>query len=120
MARKFQRWTGPVLIAVVAISLLVSLVLRSSIGACDYIAQAGMICLTLALPFAARLESKFGWQIAQIFFTTFVWGIWRISYFDSVTRNDVPGFGYVIMSVMLSVIAAVIFFIRKFAVRMFS
>jgi glucose dehydrogenase len=120
MVRKFQRWTGPVIIAVAAISLLVSLVWRSSIGACDYIVQAGMVLLTLVLPFCACLESKFGWQAAQIFFTTFVWGIWRIGYFDPVTRNDVPGFGYVIMSFTLTLIAAAIFVIRKFAVRMFS
>jgi hypothetical protein len=120
MRHIFHRWTGPGLIAVVAMGLLLGLIWRGGVGMCDYIAQIALCLLALVLPFLTPRESRFGRQAGTIFLTGFAWGIWRIAYFDSVTRNAIPGMGYILFASMLTVIAILLFEIRKFIVRMFS
>ena len=93
--------------------LLVSLAWREGIGACDYLAQSGIVALMTILPFLNHPESGFRNQLILIWSIGLAWGIWRISYFDVVTENDVPGMGYIVSAFMFGAVSAVIFSIRK-------
>jgi len=101
------------LIAIVIAPLCVSLAWRGAVGPCDYIAQAGLLLLMVALPFCTALQSSFGKQFALIYVAGFVWGLWRMFYFDNVTSNDIPGVGYLIAPAMMGGISALIFLFRK-------
>src|SRR5690348_16746841 len=100
-----KRWSPSsirvALIAVVIAPLCVSLVWRSAVRPCDFVAQGGLLLLMFALPFCTPLQSGFGKQFALFYVVGFVWGIWRVFYFDPVTTNDVPGVGYLVAPAMM-------------------
>ena len=110
-----KRWSpGSIKVALIAIviaPLCVSLAWRGAVGACDCIAQAGLLVLMFALPFCTPSHSGFGKQFALFYVVGFVWGLWRMVYFDNVTKNDIPGVGYLIAPAMMGGISALIFFI---------
>ena len=46
------------------------------------------------------------------FVATFLWGFWRVLYFDIVMHNDVPGIGYFVAAFVHGLIALLYFAIR--------
>lgn len=82
-------------------------------GACDYIAQAGLLLLMFALPFCTPLQSRFARKFTLFYVVGLLWGIWRMFYFDCVTTNDIPGGGYLILPAIMGGLSAIIFFFRK-------
>jgi hypothetical protein len=106
--------TGCAMIGALVIApLLLSFAWRGIIGTCDYASQGGLLLLMLTLPFCTSLESGFGKQFALICLSGFAWGLWRVFYFDQVTKNDIPGVGYLIVPVMMGAISAAIFGVRR-------
>jgi hypothetical protein len=112
-----KRWSpGSIKVALIAIviaPLSVSLAWQGAVGACDYIAQAGLLLLMFGLPFCTPLQSGFAKQFGLFYVVGFVWGLWRMLYFDNVTSNDIPGVGYLITPAMMGGISALIFLFRK-------
>ena len=112
-----KRWSPGLikvgLIAMVIAPLCVSLAWRAAVGVCDYIAQAGLLLLMLALPLCTRPQLGFAKHFGLFYVVEFVWGLWRMFYFDNVTSNDIPGVGYLIAPAMMGGISALIFAFRK-------
>src|ERR1035438_4197248 len=100
MKRFSPRWAKLALIAVVIAPLCVSLGWREVVGPCDYIAQGGLLLLMFALPFCTPLQTSLGKQFGLFYAVGFVWGVWRMAYFDQITRNGVPGSGYLVLLAM--------------------
>jgi hypothetical protein len=113
MKRWSRRSVNITLVAVVIAPLCVSVAWKSAAGACDYIAQAGLTSLMVAPPFWAPVQSGFTKQFGLFYAVGFVWGLWRVFYFDWITRNDVPGIGYLILPAVIGGISALIFWFRK-------
>jgi hypothetical protein len=64
---------------------------------CDYVIQGIIVLLVLVHPWFLRPGQSlraFGFPFVAIV----SWGIWRISYFDPRTENDVPGIGYFVIA----------------------
>jgi hypothetical protein len=78
-------------VALVMVPLLVGLAWRGSLVPCDYVAQAALVMLMLLLPFCPNPDSGFGRGLALLCVLGFIWGVWRLLYFDPVTQNDIPG-----------------------------
>ena len=112
-----KRWSpGSIkaaLIATVIVPLCVSLAWKGAVGTCDYIAQAGLLLLMFTLPFCTPRRSGFAKQFGLFYLVGFLWGLWRMFYFDNVTSNDIPGIGYLIAPAMMGGISALIFVFRK-------
>ena len=72
------------------------------------------------LPFVADLDLKFRKHFASMFVVAFLWGVWRLVYFDPVTNNDIPGIAYLIQPFMMAGFAGIVFLVRKFLVCRFS
>jgi len=117
MKRPGPRLITITLIGVVIVPLLVSLVWRQILGACDYIALGGLFLLMIVLPFVTPLESGFGRQFGLQYAVWVVWSIWRGLYFDSITNNDIPGSGYFLAALLYCGISALIYQIRKAITR---
>lgn len=100
------------LIALAIAPLLVGLAWREAVRPCDYVAQAGLLLLMLALPFCTPPGFGFGRHFALFYLVGFIWGVWRVFYFDPVTQNDIPGIGYLIAPLMMGGISAFIFIFR--------
>jgi hypothetical protein len=66
----------------------------------------------LALPFLTPLGSGVGKHFAVFYVLGFLWGVWRVAYFDPVTQNDVPGIGYLIVPLVMGGISASVFLMR--------
>jgi hypothetical protein len=101
------------LVVVIIAPLLVSLAWRGAVSPCDYVTQIGLILLVFLLPFLSSLQSSFGKVFGQIFLLGFLWGVWRLFFFDPITRNDIPGIGYLIAPLMMGFISATIYSFRK-------
>ncbi len=100
--------------------MLLGLFLRSIIVPCDYVAQGGLVLSTLGLPFIADLDSPFRKLAALLFLEWFVWGMWRMFYFDAVTSNNAgPGIGYLLVPFLYTLLSRGIFFLREVIVRWF-
>jgi hypothetical protein len=92
------------------IPMLASLLFPGFLSMADYITQAALIISPAAfLFFQPRLKFAFGIP----FFLGFVWGLWRMAYFDPLTENDIPGIGYIFVGFELGLAGIVIYGIRK-------
>ena len=77
----------------------------------DWSFQAVLLLLTFVHPWFLRIGQSsraFGFPFLLIF----VWGIWRMFFFDPTTNNDVPGIGYIVAAFGYGIIAYVLYGIR--------
>ncbi len=82
----------------------------------DYVVQGIIALLVLVHPWFLRPGQglrAFGFPFLAIF----IWGIWRLRYFDPKTHNDIPGTGYVVVAFSYSLIASLLLAIRCAIVR---
>lgn len=82
----------------------------------DYLLQGIIFLLVFVHPWFLRLGQgirAFGYPLIAIF----VWGLWRMFYFDPATKNDVPGIGYFVSAFFYALIAWGCFGIRALALR---
>jgi hypothetical protein len=82
----------------------------------DYVVQGIIALLVLVHPWLLRPGQSlraFGFPFLAIF----IWGIWRFTYFDPATRNDIPGIGYFIVAFPYSLISLLFFGIRSAILR---
>lgn len=77
----------------------------------DYVVQVIIALLVLVHPWFLR-PGQGRRAFCFPFFTIFVWGIWRMTYFDPKTSNDIPGIGYFVVAFPYSFIALIFFAIR--------
>ena len=83
----------------------------------DYFIQALLIILGFVYPW---IVSR-GHIIRIIVFPlglSFFWCLWRIAIFDSATNNDIPGIGYLVVGMMLSLLAAIFYTARCLFTRL--
>jgi len=120
MRKTLQRWTLPILGGVFAMALLAGLVGRKSAGVCDYIAQACIAFLVFLYPLIVEKDCPFLRRAKPVFLFTFIWGIWRFVYFDSATKNDIPGLGYLIAPFMTTFYSSIVFIIRRIISSIYS
>ncbi len=113
-------WVKVALTALVVTPLLVGLAWRQAVGACDYISQGALLLLMLALPFCPVPDASFMRHFAPIFLAGLAWGVWRFGYFDPVTRNDIPGIGYLLVPFMMVAISAAVLVLRGWLSGRFS
>lgn len=111
--RLTRRWFSLALSSVVLLAFGVSVIWRPTLGACDYIAQAGIIILALVAPFINARERRAGWHLAKLFFLGVAWTFWRMAWFDSLTHNDVPGGIYLYVIAVLTIISGVLYMVRR-------
>lgn len=112
MNRWNPSWIRLAGIGLVIVPMVVGLGWREAVRPCDYIAQAGLLLLMFTLPFCTPSDSGFGRPFGLLILAGVLWGAWRLAYFDSVTRNDVPGMGYVFVTFMMGAVSAFIYMIR--------
>lgn len=77
----------------------------------DYVVQGIIALLVIVHPWFLRLgqgRRAFGVPFVAIF----AWGIWRFTYFDPATHNDIPGIGYFVAAFGYGLIALLFFTIR--------
>ena len=82
----------------------------------DYVVQGIIALLVLVHPWFLRPGQglrAFGFPFLAIF----IWGIWRFTFFDPKTHNDIPGIGYFVVALPYSLIALLFFAIRCAIVR---
>ena len=89
------------LMMLVIVPLLVGIAWRRAVCACDYIAQVALLLLMLLPPWCTPAKFGAGRHFGLVFLAGFTWGIWRGFYFDIVTRNDIPGMGYLVLPFMM-------------------
>ena len=82
----------------------------------DYVVQGLILLLTFVYPWFLRLGQG-GRAFVFPFVVIFVWGIWRMAYFDPTTHNDIPGFGYIVAAFGYGIIATLLFCIRSAVLR---
>lgn len=99
-----------ILVLVIA-PMLLSIAWRQVVGPCDYIAQFSLLILSLLPPCFTPQQSGPGKHFGLVFLATFIWGIWRVAYFDVVTHNDIPGIGYLMLPFFMVVLSFVAFLI---------
>jgi len=77
--------------------------------------------MALLLPLLADPDKGFfiTRHSAWIFTGFLVWGLWRLFYFDPVTRNDVIGVVYLAAPFLVVIYATVIFYIRVVLLAVF-
>lgn len=56
---------------------------------------------------------KGGRAFGRPFLSGFIWGIWRLLYFDGITKNDVPGMGYLVTPLFGGIVAAFFYSVRS-------
>jgi len=83
---------------------------------CDIVALIGLFGHVLILPFIVSSKASFNEVFISIFGMFFLWGAWRFLYFDQVTNNDIPGFGYIVACFIAGVYGCILFGIRKFVI----
>jgi hypothetical protein len=81
----------------------------------DYVMQGVIAMLVLVYPWFLR-PGQGRRAFGAPFLAIFAWGIWRIAYFDSVKRNDVPGIGYFVAAFGYGLFA-LLFFAARCAIR---
>jgi hypothetical protein len=82
----------------------------------DYVVQGLILLLTFVHPWFLRLGQEaraFGFPFVVIF----IWGIWRMAYFDPATHNDIPGIGYIVAAFGYGIISYILFGIRCAVLR---
>jgi TRAP-type C4-dicarboxylate transport system permease small subunit len=82
------------------------------ISIADWCIQAAFLLLILVHPWflrAGQSSAAFG----RPFFVGIIWGIWRMFYFDPITRNDIPGMGYIAAAFIAGFYALVFYAIRS-------
>ena len=84
--------------------------------AVDYIIQGALIISAITFPF---LKIGLGSAFGMPFLLGIVWGFWRMTYFDTLTENDIPGIGYVIVAIQFGIIGMIIYGACKFILRYF-
>jgi len=77
----------------------------------DWAIQGFIALSVLVFPFLLKPESG-GRAFGYPFMIIFVWGIWRMAYYDGATHNDIPGIGYFVAAFIYALIARAIFAIR--------
>lgn len=83
----------------------------AQVSAVDWMFLGIMGASVLVLPFFLPLGSgKRAFKYP--FLIIFVWGIWRMGYFDIATNNDIPGMGYIACAFFYSFLAWGLFAIR--------
>jgi hypothetical protein len=81
------------------------------LSASDYIVQGIIALLVLVHPWFLRPGQSFR-AFGFPFLAICLWGVWRMTYFDPATRNDIPGIGYFVVAFPYSLIALLFFAIR--------
>jgi hypothetical protein len=77
----------------------------------DYLVQGTIALLVLVRPWFLRPgQGRRAFWVP--FLAIFVWGIWRVAYFDPATHNDIPGVGYFVVALGYSLVALLFFAIR--------
>ncbi len=114
------KWVKIALTALVLAPLLVGLGWREAIRACDFISQGALLLVIVALPFCPVADSSFMRHFAPIFLAGLAWGVWRFGYFDPVTRNDIPGIGYLLVPFMMGAMSAAVLVLRGWLSGRFS
>jgi len=105
------------LVFAVLLSILVSFIFPRSSSVADYIIQGVLVISTITFPFLRiRLGSAFGVP----FFLGIIWGFWRMAYFDSLIKNDIPGIGYIVVAIEFGIIGMIIYGIRIFVLKLFE
>lgn len=102
------------LLFAIVLPIAVSFIFPSAVSPVDYIIQGALIISVFAVPF---LGSKLGGVFGMPFLFGFIWGVWRLLYFDCLTENDIPGMGYIIVAIELGVIAMIIYGIRAITLK---
>jgi len=117
MNLSFRRNASFALVCVAILPLVVSLVWKAAIGPLDYISQGSLFLLSFVFPFLAPIHWKAVRILAIVWSCWFVWGFWRLLYFDPITNNDIPGIGYFVAPLIPCLISVSIFGIRKLRPR---
>jgi hypothetical protein len=113
MILRFKKIVLAALIACVLLPLFVGIVWPKIIVACDYFAQDGLLLIVFAGPFLVPPETRGRSYFAKVAGLVFVWGLWRLFWFDSIVGNDVPGIGYLLAPPCYGGISVLLFKIRK-------
>ena len=101
------------MLGITLLPLLVSLIWKAIVGPCDYASQAGLLLLSLLIPFTAPVQWSGFRLYLSLYGIWFLWGVWRFAYFDMITKNDIPGMGYLVAPLLLCAIALALFYVRK-------
>jgi hypothetical protein len=87
-----------------------------SVAIIDWAFQGVLVFLTIVYPWFMR-RGRLGRLFLLLTFTGFVWGAWRMFFFDLITNNDVPGMGYLVAGPFAWFYALVIYGIRVTATK---
>jgi hypothetical protein len=77
----------------------------------DWVFQGFFVLFVLVFPWILPPGSRGGF-FGYPFIVVFAWGIWRMSYYDPTTSNDIPGTGYIVIAFGCSLIASFLYAIR--------
>lgn len=82
----------------------------------DLVLQGAVLFCAFVMPFLISVKRvRLGYIFP--FLSAFAWGTWRIGLFDPLLKNDVPGIGYVIAAIGYGMIGAILFRVRRRAVK---
>lgn len=105
--------TGLVLVALVLVCI--GSLFSGALSAVDYFIQGVILVSVFVVPIVgSSLRSTF-WVPILI---GLVWGLWRMTYFDPVTKNDIPGVGYLVASIQFGLIGVIVHAARKAMLRL--
>ena len=102
------------LVFVALLLVCIGSLFSGTLSGVDYLIQGVILISALIVPMmGGSLRSTF-WVPVLV---GLIWGVWRMACFDPVTKNDIPGIGYLIAPIQFGLIGLVVYAARKAVIR---
>jgi hypothetical protein len=102
------------LVLAVLLPMLTGLVIPESAHAADSITTYALLASVVILPFS-RASLRVAFWMPLLMGT--LWGIWRMAFFDPLTKNDIPGIGYFVLAFVLGIAGMMVHRVRDVVLK---